>query len=416
MGNRMDEYINLLKEFYDDKFLFKGANGNYKGILERNDPILKLNKPWRINETIIKYRRAPGEGCKICEESFKKHAKIDFHNRPMEFPGFHESLDFNEENVNVKDIMIIGEAAGPTIATHVNFTYGLSNTDIIEEKQTKKEGKSIKKWKIDTGKIFNLLKTHSLGISKSLDLLNVRIKRKTTNLKGLPLDDQIEKFRKSLHNNLWERLAKILPNSLEVLKSKVYITDLVKCNARGNNIWKHLKKKCFESFLIHEISIINPKLIIFLGNSGYYHLKELEEEFKFEECCPTENKCTLGEPHECSKYKIYNFRDDEYLKSYYTKYKERISKSPFVKSIAFKSFSELKKNEKDKKKLIKKQTPPLYFPTFGTVSFKKDATRTPIKFIKIFHNSGQNDFRWKTYAKAYKDLINDLVEDKIITL
>jgi hypothetical protein len=305
----------------------------------------------------------------------------------MEFPGFYKSLDFNKDHV--KDIMIIGEAAGPGIATHINCTYGLSNTKIDDD------------GRIKTKEIFNKLKEYSQKLGESLDLLKVG----ETKLEGLNLNNQIEKFCNSLRNNLWERLKKILPISLEALKSKVYVTDLVKCNARGNSIWKHLKEKCFENFLIHEIRIINPKLIIFLGNSGYYYLKE---RFEFDECCPTDSNCNLKDHPEYAKYKIYNFRDDKYLKIYYDKEKN--------KEINFnnKPFSEF--TQEDRKKLIKKHNIPRTFPTFGTVIFKHDSTKRLIKFIKIFHNSNENSPKWNVYTADYKDLIVSLVEDKVITL
>ncbi len=393
MRNRLDEYIKLLNEFYDEKFLFNGIKGNYEGILDLNNSIIGLNEPHKINEAIIKYRRALGEGCKNCEKIFesKKHSKINFYDRPMEFPSFYKSLDFNNNKDHIKDIMIIGEAAGPTIATHINCTYGLSNTKIDDD------------GRIKTKEIFNKLKEYSPKLGESLDLLKVG--KNQTKLKGLNLDDQIKKFRNNLHNNLWERLKKILPISLEALKSKVYVTDLVKCNARGNSIWNHLKEKCFENFLIHEIRIINPKLIIFLGNSGYYYLKE---RFEFDECCPTDNNCALKKRPEYAKYKIYNFRDDKYLKIYYDKDKS--------KEINFnnKPFSEF--TQEDRKKLIKKHNIPRTFPTFGTVIFKHDSISRPIKFIKIFHNSKRNDPLWKDYTDDYKDLIISLVEDKVITL
>ena len=66
--------------------------------------------------------------------------------------------------------------------------------------------------------------------------------------------------------------------------------------------------------------------------------------------------------------------------------------------------------------LIKNRKPPLYFPTFGTVIFKHGSTRTPIKFIKIFHNSKNTNFLWEIYINEYKDFINNLIEDKIISL
>lgn len=450
MRNKIDEYIGLLNKFYDLKFLFKGLKGKYEGILTLNNSVIVLKEPYKINEAMIKYRRDPGEGCKKCEKTFKKviklqtlifnylnsnpngtkkyvydhikknfpHIKdkdsnfgmaytniksefkkkkpqfpdynIKFYERPMEFPGFYKSLDLSKDHV--KNIMIIGEAAGPDIATHINCTYGLSNTDIND------------KGRIVTKRIFKKLKECSPKLGESLNLLKVGKKE----LKGLDPDEQIEKFRKNLHNNLWQLLNCILPISSEVLKRKVYVTDLVKCNAKGNDIWKHFTKKCFESFLIHEISIINPKLIIFLGNTGYDYLKK---KFEFDECCPSDNNCSFSEHPEYSKYKIYNFRDDKYLKIYYERIASLENKE---RNFSNKPFSEF--NQEDKEVLIKKLNIPRRFPTFGTIIFKYKSTIVPIKFVKIFHNSDQNKIKWEVYTKVYKDFFNNLVEDKIIPL
>jgi len=455
--SKVDEYKDLLFDMYDEKFLFNGIEGNYEGILIPNDYILELNEPYKINEAMIKYRRTPGKGCENCIKIFLKVMKlqrliinylkenpkakkrevynqiknefhnleykdsdfgmvngvikgvfkkknphppnynITFYNRPMEFPGFYKSIDLSKNHV--KDIMIIGEAAGPNIATNINCTYGLSNTEIDDT------------GKILTENIFNELKKNSTNLGESFNLL----KGDNTKLKGLHLDEQIEKFRKNLDNSLWERLYRILPISLKVLKSRVYVTDLVKCNAKGNSIWKHFREKCFKSFLIHEIRIINPKLIIFLGNTGYNYLKKM---FEFDEFCPTTNDGTpfsnesvLKEHPEYSKYLIYNFRSDKYLKRYYEDIATSNNKE---KNFSNKLFTEF--TQKDKETLIKKLTIPSSFPTFGTIFFEYNSTRTPIKFIKIFHNSDQNTSRWKVYTYDYKEFLTKLVDDKIIIL
>jgi len=64
------------------------------------------------------------KSCDFCKQIFGN----DFKNRPFEFSNWRGVLDFNKKNV--KDIMIIGEAAGPGIETHLNFSYGLSNLPI----------------------------------------------------------------------------------------------------------------------------------------------------------------------------------------------------------------------------------------------------------------------------------------------
>ena len=452
MRSKKDEYMNLLDR-YDKKFLFLGIKNDYEGILKQNDNILELNEPYKVNETMIKYRRAPDEGCKECKDIFEKVIKlqemifnylqknpkeakkevmnfvikefpdikdsdsdfnmvygniqniikkyeeknktppppntnITFHNRPMEFPGFYKSLDFSQEHI--KDIMIIGEAAGPGILTNINCTYGLSNTEFDENGEILLEN------------ILNKLKDSSKNLSESFDLLEI---------KGKKLEDQVKSFGDSLKHKLWKRLKNILPISLEELKKKVYITDLVKWNAKGNSIWKHFREKCFESFLIHEIRIINPKLIIFLGNTGYYFLKN-KKKFKFDEFSPTtkdgkrisSNDIPNNHP-EYSKYVDYNFRNDKYLKKYYEKVTSKSKNN--------KSFAELKLE--DKEKLRKKL--PRYFPIFGELSFKHDLTRstiTKIKFVKIFHNSNQNKSLWKVYTEAYKEFLNILVDEEEI--
>ena len=67
---------------------------------------------------------------------------------------------------------------------------------------------------------------------------------------------------------------------LDDIKPKIYITDLCKCNddikskikkeQKNTKIWKI----CCKNYLIKEIELINPKLIIFQGWNSYLYLKD----------------------------------------------------------------------------------------------------------------------------------------------
>ncbi len=162
--------------------------------------------------------------------------------------------------------------------------------------------------------------------------------------------------------------------------------------------------------MVHEISLTNPKLIIFLGNTGYDYLKK---KYTFDEFCPTTDRdgnysntqrTSLKEHSEYSKYKIYNFRNVKYLQKYY----EEVT-SPEKREENFNNKSFVEFNREDKRKLIKHL--PRNFPTFGTIDFKFNSILKPIKFIKIFHNSKENTVFWKMYINDYKDLIKELLED-----
>jgi len=69
------------------------------------------------------------------------------------------------------------------------------------------------------------------------------------------------------NNRLWEYLNLLFLNKLDIIKPKIYITDLCKCNDDTEK--KEMWTKCFTECLIKEIKLINPKLIIFQGGSSY---------------------------------------------------------------------------------------------------------------------------------------------------
>ncbi len=208
-----------------------------------------------INKFLIEFKRNINEGCKRpeCIQAFGK----GFQERPMEIPGGNVTLNFKGGEIAAL-IMVVGEAAGPGISTHLNLAYGLVNLHI------RNDGRWAEK---ENNQIFEQLEKE---VSDE-GLGNLRYKKykyweKSSKAKKL------EKYRKGIENhNLWEYFAEIFGIRFEFIKNNIYITDLCKCNAKNNQKWKECSESCIQ-FLYEEVQLITPLLIIFLG-------KESQEQF-----------------------------------------------------------------------------------------------------------------------------------------
>lgn len=220
------------------------------------------------------YDREDGEGCKICQTDFRN--KENFFKRNLEFPGWIEGLNF-AGNSPAKEIMIIGESP-PPLKEQINIAFGLGYFPI----------KSDGKLNFD-----QLRKTYD-GEEKRLNKI---ISNQT--------DD----------NKLWEYLNLLFSGKLDNIKPKIYLTDLCKCN---DNIKTKVKKEqknttiwkiCCKNYLIKEIELINPKLIIFQGWSSYLYLKDYLKKEK-----------DIIVPMNATS-------DSDNIKKYYPKYKDYSKKS-----------------------------------------------------------------------------------------
>ena len=282
--NRIDAYWTLLSERYGPSIL--------RELLIKNENTLCLKNSRELTKILVPYCRSEHEGCQICKLKFiRKFNKMNFHDRPMEFPGFINPLDFGKERV--KEVMIIGEAAGPSILTNLNITFGLGWFHINEngEMNNKKTAEEFSPASLNDDKaVFDKLNTFFNDETKYQELLKKFVKH-TTNTK------------------LWEYLKFFSSDTFGILKENVYITDLVKCNAKGNNIWENFKSECYDNFLKEEIRLINPKIIIFLGASSYEHV-EKHTTLK-ERISPTEENLLNAD------FKEFNFFNRQYLKKYY---------------------------------------------------------------------------------------------------
>lgn len=74
-----------------------------------------------------------------------------------------------------------------------------------------------------------------------------------------------------------EILCKMIENVLEVKKEEVYLTGLTKCKSTNG-----LNKTCVDScknYLIKQLELIKPKLVVLLGENTYNYFVEPKEEF-----------------------------------------------------------------------------------------------------------------------------------------
>lgn len=316
-----------LKEFSDYLDLLVQAYGkqNLNKIYHVDKENLRLryknngNDHLELNKFLLNYdrtQRGIDKGCKgakikkfndkLCSEP--QIFRNNFLNRPMELSGFEEWLDFRKKFC--KEIMIIGEAAGPGILTHLNIAFGLGNFPI--DKQGENNLRII-------DKVFSDSKDYNFG-----------------RFKNFFIDEVKSKFK----HNLWKTLLLFFSKFWDVKKTEIYITDVCKCNddfssSKNTDLWF----PCMKKYLINEICLIRPKLIIFLGSTGYDYLKMYEKKedcglLKFtEEINPTKNEDIE------QKYGKFSFSSDIILSNFY------LSK----KGEKFSQLAEHSKNELKKK-------------------------------------------------------------------
>jgi len=180
-----------------------------------NSKEIRLKCPKLINKFIESYSRSDKDGCQDCREQFCGYS-LDWSKRKMDFPSWLDSLDFTTKHA--KPMMIIGEDVSPKVHKDINIAYGLGRYEI---------------------------KTNG------------------------EVDNKHEE-----RNKLWICINELLDNKLSVVTNNVYVTDICKCNAHKKlKIWKNCSKK----FLIKEICLINPKIIIFQGNTAYNYTRSVLE-------------------------------------------------------------------------------------------------------------------------------------------
>lgn len=69
-----------------------------------------------------------------------------------------------------------------------------------------------------------------------------------------------------------ELLTNMIQNVLLLKKSDVYITNLVKCRPSNNRVPNIDEVNACKTYILSQIKIINPKIIVTLGPSSFHHL------------------------------------------------------------------------------------------------------------------------------------------------
>lgn len=69
-----------------------------------------------------------------------------------------------------------------------------------------------------------------------------------------------------------ELLTKIIENVLNLSRSDVYIANIVKCRPPGNRVPTMDEVSACRDYLMQQIKLVNPRIIVALGSTAFHHL------------------------------------------------------------------------------------------------------------------------------------------------
>ncbi|WP_245391442.1 uracil-DNA glycosylase [Sulfurospirillum barnesii] len=69
-----------------------------------------------------------------------------------------------------------------------------------------------------------------------------------------------------------ELLAKMIENVLLIPKEEVYVTHILKCKTPENRVPSPEEVACCKPYLMQQIHMIRPKIIVTLGSTSFHHL------------------------------------------------------------------------------------------------------------------------------------------------
>ena len=265
---RYDVYCQILTEIYGKNVVEFITKRN-----PENKTLYLINYSNNIEEFIRK-KRNKREVCVKCKKIFNLKIKRGncnklikctlYLNRIMEFPSWapNSPLLF-KSNEPAKNLMVIGIDPGPKIRTDIHTAYELGMHEI------KRDGT------YDVENIADLdAKSNRVKNIKRELIEKVEILRDENNVKKLR-----EQVKTSKNTKFWKFFIKIFDNNLDFLKDNIYITDTCKCFDDQNNL---VIRNCYENYLIKEIRLIRPKIIIIQGDKPFKILKKLFN-IKFED-------------------------------------------------------------------------------------------------------------------------------------
>ncbi len=71
-----------------------------------------------------------------------------------------------------------------------------------------------------------------------------------------------------------ELLTKMIENVLQISRSEVYITNIVKCRPRGNAEPTPAEAHTCQPYLMKQIALVKPNIIVALGATAYHYLSD----------------------------------------------------------------------------------------------------------------------------------------------
>ena len=69
-----------------------------------------------------------------------------------------------------------------------------------------------------------------------------------------------------------EMLTLMIEKVLGLLREDVYITNFIKCHTLNNQEPKEIEIQTCQAYILKEIELVNPKIIVTLGEFSYHHL------------------------------------------------------------------------------------------------------------------------------------------------
>ncbi len=69
-----------------------------------------------------------------------------------------------------------------------------------------------------------------------------------------------------------ELLAKMIENVLLIPKEEVYVTHILKCKTPENRVPTPEEVACCKPYMMQQIQLIQPKIIVTLGSTSFHHL------------------------------------------------------------------------------------------------------------------------------------------------
>ena len=73
-------------------------------------------------------------------------------------------------------------------------------------------------------------------------------------------------------------LTKMIENVLGISRSDIYITNILKCKTNNNEKPTQVQAHTCQAFLLKQIELVKPKIVVTLGEDAYYYLSGDESE------------------------------------------------------------------------------------------------------------------------------------------